>query len=344
MNSKNNSSSPFFQNMNTSGDSLESIFNNINNVIIDKLIEYVIKKHDEGITFEQIKHLIKQRILQLNQSEDKLLNWLIKNQDTSQYNWILGLFYYHNIGIDENSNQAFELFLKAAEDNYPMAQVYLARCYCDGYGIKCNEKLAFHWYQKSVENKSIIGQFYLGYCCELGIGIQQNEKKSVYWYQKATSNGNTTANLYLANCYRLGKGIEKNNNMAFNYYKILAEKEISDAQYQLGNCFYNGIGTKKDKVQACCWYKKAAYNGDIIAKVILKKYYNKKLKVEINKTKEIKFQKILNFKELSQHGLKYLRTKLTKKSYDKGYNYMHKSENKTMQVNLNIHYFKRNWN
>ena len=60
-----------------SKDSLESIFN-ISNVIIDKLIKYVIKKHDEGITFDQIKYHIEQPILQLNHTVSDLLNWLIK--------------------------------------------------------------------------------------------------------------------------------------------------------------------------------------------------------------------------------------------------------------------------
>ena len=85
--------------VNNSKDSFESIYNNINNVTIDELIKYVIKKHDEGITFDQIKHIIEQQILQLSQNIDNLLNWLKKNQNRQQYVWFLGLFYYHNIII-----------------------------------------------------------------------------------------------------------------------------------------------------------------------------------------------------------------------------------------------------
>ncbi|CAI2179900.1 9897_t:CDS:2, partial [Funneliformis geosporum] len=160
----------------------------------------------------------------------------------------------------DNSSKTYELFLKAAEENYAISQVYLAKCYYSGYGIKCDKKLSFKWYQKSVENKSIIGKFYLGHCYEYGIGTQQNEKKAVYWYYKSAINGNITAKLHLANCLKLGRGIKKDENQAFIYYKILAEKEISDAQYQLGNCFYNGIGTEINQNEAFTWYKNAANN------------------------------------------------------------------------------------
>ncbi|RIA90113.1 hypothetical protein C1645_876308 [Glomus cerebriforme] len=107
---------------------------------------------------------------------------------------------------------------------------------------------------------------------------------------------------------------------------MLAEKEIADAQCQLGNCFYNGIGTKIDKVQARCWYEKATKNGNIIAKDNLKKYYNKKMKIEVNKFKTNKHQKRLNFKELGQIGLNFFVTKFTKNNQEKTFNYIQQSK------------------
>lgn len=189
-------------------DNNSNIIDNINKVA-DELIKYVIKKHDRGITFDQIKQFINQQILELDHAIEKLIKWLLNNQTKTQHIYFLGLFYYYNICVEEDSIKAFNLFLKASEDNYSMAQVYLAKCYNDGYGTECNKKLAFNWYKKSVESGSIIGQFYLGYCYELGIGTHNDEKMSIYWYKKAAINGNATAKLYLAECYRLGKGIEK---------------------------------------------------------------------------------------------------------------------------------------
>ncbi|UZO08236.1 uncharacterized protein OCT59_028494 [Rhizophagus irregularis] len=305
---------------------------------VDSLIAFLIEKHDRGITFEQIQQLISKQILQTNQATDRFINWLLKNQNQSKYIWFFGLFYYYNILLEKNSSiKAFELFSKAANDNYSIAQVYLAKCYYDGYGAENNYYLAFYWYQKSVENGSIIGQFYLGNCYEFGIGTEENEKKSVYFYKEAARNGNVIARLYLANCYRLGKGIEKNEIKAFKYYETLAKQEISDAQLRLGDCYYYGIGTKIDKIQAKCWYEKATNNGNIIAKNILKRNYNIKSYAEMDKSKKIKFYKILFNKSLSQLGFYYFGKLLLKTNYEKSFYYFQKAaENgcKFAQFNL----------
>ncbi|GBB87033.1 hypothetical protein RclHR1_01350008 [Rhizophagus clarus] len=312
--------------------SSDSTFDIINESFIDKLITFIIKKHDKSYTFDQIKQLIDQITLQSNQIIRNLINWLTKNQEKPAYNWFFGLFYYYGIGMEENDDKAFELFLKAAENNYPMAQVYLAKCYNDGYGAKENKNLAFNWFQKAAENGSIIGQFYLGYCFEFNIGTDINENKFIEWYQKAAKNRNITAKLYLANCYRLGKGIGKDEFKAFKYYKILAKKEITDAQYQLGNCFYYGIGIKIDKVQAFNWYKKAANSGNIIAKYIIEQNYNKKINDKKNKI----------YKTIYSEGFRLIGNNNyygigTKQNYKKAFNYFQKaaeSGNKIAQYNL----------
>src|SRR5687768_15936318 len=63
-----------FQFRNLSRDSFESIF--VNKTTIDKLIKYLIRKHDEGITFNQIQCFIEQQILRLVQTMDNLFDWL----------------------------------------------------------------------------------------------------------------------------------------------------------------------------------------------------------------------------------------------------------------------------
>ncbi|UZO08517.1 uncharacterized protein OCT59_028771 [Rhizophagus irregularis] len=308
-----------------SKDSFESTVNNINNLLIERLITVIIKKHDKGYTFDQIEQLIDQKTLQFSQITNDLINWLSINQDKSEYIWLYGLFYYYGIGIEENDEKAFELFSKAAENNYSIAQVYLAKCYNDGYGIEKNKNLAFNWYQKGAENKSIIGQFYLGYCYEFNIGTKNNENKFIEWYQKAANNGNITAKLYLANCYRLGKGIKKNESKAFEYYKILAEKKIADAQYQFGNCYFYGVGIEINREQAFNWYEKAANNGNIISKCILEQNYNKKTSNKKNKNAEIKIHKTIYFEGLRRIGINNYNGIGTKQNYKKAIYYFQKA-------------------
>src|SRR6266540_4894270 len=147
---------------------------------IDNLIEFIIKKHDEYINFNdfnQIKQLIDQTITQSNRTANNILSWLRKNQDTKQYIWLFGLFYYHHIGVEDDDRKAFKLFLKAAKDNYPIAQTYIDKCYLDVYGIETNHVFAFKYYEKSAENGSVIGQYHLGYLYENGIGIEKDLEK-----------------------------------------------------------------------------------------------------------------------------------------------------------------------
>ncbi|CAB4444284.1 unnamed protein product [Rhizophagus irregularis] len=82
-------------------------------------------EHDKGTTFDQIQKHIRQQMLQFN-----------------------------------NTNEAFRLFSEASKRNFPLAQVYLAKCYSDGYSTKQNKYLAFKSYEKAAKNKSIAGQYY----------------------------------------------------------------------------------------------------------------------------------------------------------------------------------------
>ncbi|CAB5380064.1 unnamed protein product [Rhizophagus irregularis] len=69
-----------------SRNSFDSTFkNNINHIIVDELISVIIKKHDMGHTFDQIQELINQKIQQLNQITNNLVNWLTENQDKPKY-------------------------------------------------------------------------------------------------------------------------------------------------------------------------------------------------------------------------------------------------------------------
>ncbi|PKY57744.1 kinase-like protein [Rhizophagus irregularis] len=289
----------------------------------DWLIDYIVAKHDSGITFDdQIRlpiikkilqytifyQLLIKRKLQPNQNFN-LIDWLSSNKDVSKYGWLLGLFYYYNIGFDEkedNSIKSFKLFSKAANDNYLIAQVYLAKCYYDGHGTTLDHLLAFKYYLESAKNGSIIGQFCLGNFYE---SILNNEKESVYWYKKAAKSG---------------KGTEKDEIKAFQYYEALANKEIADAQLKLGDCFYNGIGTKLDITQAKYWYEKAANNGSIIAKNNLKEYYNEKIRFEIDKHK-FYYKMIFSAKRLTQFGLYYIGKILLKTNYEKSFYYLQKA-------------------
>ena len=126
--------------------------NNVN-ILIDKLITLLIKVQDEGKDFNETKYFIKKCITLSSQSIDDVLNWLKENQNESKYIFLLGFFYHNKFSLEENNSEGFIFFLKAAEDSYPIAQVYLSMCYNKGFGTEINNNLAFNWIIKALLDK-----------------------------------------------------------------------------------------------------------------------------------------------------------------------------------------------
>jgi hypothetical protein len=134
MNTESNLSTTSIQ-TNFSKISYGSTFDKLNSIIVEKLITIINRKHDKGsIDSQDIRKFINQQILQLNQSLENLIKWLT-NQVEPHYIYLLGILYYYNIGTEENSTKAFELFLKAFKNDYSTAQVYLWKCHNDGHGL-----------------------------------------------------------------------------------------------------------------------------------------------------------------------------------------------------------------
>src|SRR6266540_6010313 len=209
------------------------------NLLIDKLITLLIKVQDEGKDFDEAKYFIKKYITISSQIIDDVLNWLKENQNEPKYIFLLG-FFYHKFSLLENNSEGFVYFLKAAEDSYPIAQVYLSICYNKGFGTEISDNLAFNWIQKAAENESIIGQNILGCYYKDGIGIDKDLIKVFYWYQKAAENGHETAKNNLVSLYCSGEGTEKNLEKAFYWYQNAAENGQEGAMYKLAQFYKNG--------------------------------------------------------------------------------------------------------
>src|SRR5205823_4144752 len=111
----------------------KEMFADDTSTIVDKLIMLLIRIHDEkGYNFMETNLFINQCVFLLNQPQNNILDWLLRNQTSPQYIFFLGFLYFNGIIVEESSNKAFNLFSKASEDNYHIAQVYLSKCYQSG--------------------------------------------------------------------------------------------------------------------------------------------------------------------------------------------------------------------
>ncbi|CAB4400765.1 unnamed protein product [Rhizophagus irregularis] len=187
--------------------------------------------------------------------------------------------------------------------------------------LNINNSLIFN----TISNPSHITSTNINVCDVCDSSISSQGSSLIASDQTSLSSINLIESIYGAIVNKIGKGVDKDEMKAFKYYEILAKQEISDAQLELGNCFYNGIGTKIDKIQAKYWYEKAGDNGNIIATNILKKYYDKKIRIETENTKKRKLYKILFFRNLSQLGLYCVGKILLKANYEKSFHYLQKA-------------------
>ncbi|CAI2179428.1 11556_t:CDS:2 [Funneliformis geosporum] len=331
-------------------------------VTIDELIKIIIEKHNRGITFDKVQQFVNQQISQMNQNINEIIKWLSENQVKSQYIWFLGLFHYYYINTEENKSNGYHLFLKSSEENFSLAQVYLAQCFNDGHGIEQNHDLAFKWYQKAAECESTIGQFYLGNCYEHGIGIKNNLEKAFYWYKKSAKNENQFAQYSLGTFYEIGTSTERDVIKAFEFYNysanqgyldaqykenamnmemvlkkmklmllnfIKTKQEYLNAQYKVAYCYDKGFGIEIDKGKAFELYKDAAEKGNKLAQNNLALLYEQGEGTETNlENALIWYNKAAeNGSELAQYslGLNYEVGKGTEKDETKAFEFYKKS-------------------
>ncbi|CAB4390485.1 unnamed protein product [Rhizophagus irregularis] len=272
----------------------------INFLDVDKLIAFIIKKHDNGITFDQAQQLISEH-------------------------------YAYGEGVDKDERKAFELFNKLAKESkylssnkeiemnkrkdFDYSKIFvddinmnskLGNCYDKGIGTEINKKKAFKLYKIAAEKGEnfaqnslgflyeygeaavkgyVDAQYQLGYCYYEGIGTEIDKANAFEYYKIAAENGNNYAQNSLGFLYGNGEGTKKNLEKAFYWYNKAAENGNRVAQYSLGECYELGNGVKKDEIKAFEYNKKSAENGHISAKFQLGYYYVNGIGTEIDKEK-----------------------------------------------------------
>ncbi|GBC32721.2 hypothetical protein RIR_jg12115.t1 [Rhizophagus irregularis DAOM 181602=DAOM 197198] len=77
------------------------------------------------------------------------------------------------IETSENRKKAFNLFIKASEQNHILAQYYVGLCYECGRGTVKDKKLAFEYYKKIANKGNVLGLFRCGYFYDIGFGISR---------------------------------------------------------------------------------------------------------------------------------------------------------------------------
>ena len=149
----------------------------------------------------------------------------------------------------------FEL---SAQQNNPMALLFLGNFYFHGWFVPRDYQKAIDYYSLSIENGNSTAQVYLGNMYRNGLGVEQDYIKAKEYYESAAQKDDPEAFLYLGQIYELGLGLEQDFNKAKEYYEISAQLNNSFAFVHLGNMFYAGKGVKQDYSKAEEYYQISA--------------------------------------------------------------------------------------
>jgi TPR repeat protein len=201
----------------------------------------------------------------------------------------LGMFYYVGEIVEQNYEEAFKWFNKAADQGFSMAIYSVAFYYYHGIGTTIqNSSTAEKYLLLAVEKDNIdamilLTKYYfdiskgkevidlcnnlhgietLANCYHFGNFVGQDTQKAIQLCTKAMEISDDVKYIkILANYYYEN---DQNNKIYDLYHKYVTETDITSAivMNELAHCYQYGIGTELDLMQAVKWYKKAADLGN----------------------------------------------------------------------------------
>jgi len=161
------------------------------------------------------------------------------------------------------------------------AQVQLARAYEKGDGVPQDGREAFNWYLKAADQGDAFAQNRLGELYRGGEGVQQNKAEAVRWYCKAARQGNADAMCNLGVALYNGDGVYVSDSLSYAWFLLAneagcerapeavrrAETEISPlkitkAYSQIAGMYHKAECLPQNPAQEVRWLSKAAERGD----------------------------------------------------------------------------------
>jgi TPR repeat protein len=148
--------------------------------------------------------------------------------------------------LDED--QAFEWWLRAANEGDPRAQFMVARSYKNGDGVGRDEDEAFVWFLASAQQGFLPAQMTVAGYYETGGPIPRDIEEAIYWHERASEQDSINSQFRLYQIYRGTEDRPVDRVAAYQWLYIAAEKghegakdlmpeveaALSDAEYEEG--------------------------------------------------------------------------------------------------------------
>lgn len=181
----------------------------------------------------------------------------------------LGDAYYHGGGVRRNYEEAVKWYKKAADYNLGWSIQRLGDMYYYGEGVEQSFDEAYKWYCKAEELNDFVGVI------DIDIdGMYVNGEVPLKYHKKDLKKFKNNADKDWHACKRLGAmyhngmGVKPNDKIARRWYMkmINTQDDPGRRMCDLANMYYYGEGINQDYKEAIKLYKKAANNGEVIAR------------------------------------------------------------------------------
>ena len=186
----------------------------------------------------------------------------------------------HNHGEQENTVSTYpvdvETLQQIALKGDAQALFQLAINYEQGRGVAENQQEAFYCYQQAAELGCPRGYWGMAFLYDQGkYGVKRDKKKAEEMHRKAGAAGYAPSASRFGAAWPdatrvLGLTAAEAREQARTRRRAAAEGYASE-QYNLGVMYQTGFGLPKDMAKAREWFQKAADQGDVQAKSVLKK-------------------------------------------------------------------------
>ena len=154
------------------------------------------------------------------------------------------------------SEKAFDLVKKAAEQGNTSAEVYLGTMYRNGQGVKKDRDEAIRRYNIAIAKGSAWGMFEMGSL--LYERPERDTQKALAWFKKAADAGYPMAQTAYGVFLLEGKDLPKDAVNGEKYMTTAAQSGDAFSQFSLGIMYLRGMHFEKNLDIAEEWMKKSA--------------------------------------------------------------------------------------
>jgi TPR repeat protein len=156
-----------------------------------------------------------------------------------------------------------QLYQRAAELGLARAQNLIGYYYDHGKGGEQDEVQAKQWFQRAAEQNHAIAINNLGLMWLHGKGGQLDAVKARECFERAADLGDMRGMYNLASCVYNGNGCTRSLTEAFRLFRQSADEGYALAQQFVGVMFDHGLGTAIDHVEAFNYFHKAINGGEL---------------------------------------------------------------------------------